>query len=513
MSVNTYDSSTGELTKIAGNSTSGSLNLVYRVKVTTNSELQGKSLTATNGTLSVTAIVNSSNVATFNISEGGTWIITEPINSNKVTVNLTYYGQYELRLNSYTIYGMRIEGNESVPGNKISYHIQYNGKNVDNYDYRPAYMNYPKDAFDYGDWRDDEFFMPRPCMVKYNGTVDYYLNPDDYTKKIDGITNSDVANTSYSGNAMMEWGRDGKKIWYKVVPDTGDWDNSVMVYFSDVQVDEGFKCWSFYDANNNQIPHFYTRIYEGSNISSKLRSISGQTPQNTLSGVTELNYAKANNVNSAVEWYITVYADWILINLLLMLISQSTDTQTAFGNGHYTGGSSASNLLKTGTLNTKGLFYGTNGTGKAVKVFGMENWYADRWERMAGLILSNGVMKYKMTYSTADTSTATSYDEADGGAGSGYLSGPSIATNLSSSYIINQGFKSDGAMLPKTFGGSSSTHYCDATWSATGNRYALVGGGCLDGFACGAFCVRLYTALSGSYWDIGASLSLKPLLS
>lgn len=46
--------------------------------------------------------------------------------------------------------------------------------------------------------------MPRPCMLKFDGKVDYYLNPDDYTLKEDGSP-SDVSNTSYDGNAMMEF--------------------------------------------------------------------------------------------------------------------------------------------------------------------------------------------------------------------------------------------------------------------------------------------------------------------
>lgn len=42
-------------------------------------------------------------------------------------------------------------------------------------------------------------------MLKSNGTVDYYLNPNDYSKKEDGITNSDVANALYDGNTMAQY--------------------------------------------------------------------------------------------------------------------------------------------------------------------------------------------------------------------------------------------------------------------------------------------------------------------
>ena len=114
---------------------------------------------------------------------------------------------------SGTIYAFHIDSTEGDPSSKVTYLKDAIGM-------KPAHMDYTAGKFDYGSWK-DAFFMPRPCMVKYDGTVDYYLDPDDYTKKADGSA-SDVANTSYGGNAMMEWGRDGKKIWMKIEPDNGD---------------------------------------------------------------------------------------------------------------------------------------------------------------------------------------------------------------------------------------------------------------------------------------------------
>jgi hypothetical protein len=50
-------------------------------------------------------------------------------------------------------------------------------------------------TFDYGSWA-NAFFMPKPCMVKFDGTRDYYLDPDDYKKKVNGLA-SDVDNLNY----------------------------------------------------------------------------------------------------------------------------------------------------------------------------------------------------------------------------------------------------------------------------------------------------------------------------
>ena len=106
------------------------------------------------------------------------------------------------------IYGFIIDGNESAPSAAVSYTDDAVGLT-------PAHMDFTNDVFDYGSWK-DAFFMPRPCMLKSNGVVDYYLQENDFSKKLDG-TASDIADATYDGNAMMEWGRDGKKIWMKVI--------------------------------------------------------------------------------------------------------------------------------------------------------------------------------------------------------------------------------------------------------------------------------------------------------
>lgn len=64
-------------------------------------------------------------------------------------------------------------------------------------------MDFTNDALVWGSWKDfvEEYF--KPAMLKSDGTIDYYLDPYDLTKKTDGVTASDVANTSYDGNAML----------------------------------------------------------------------------------------------------------------------------------------------------------------------------------------------------------------------------------------------------------------------------------------------------------------------
>lgn len=465
----------------------------------------------------ITAESDDTSVATASVS--GLLLTIASVNNTNGTATITLRAAATTNYKAATatieveaafsiLYGFKVDSSISDPTSCVSYQVTYEGRQVDNYSYTPAYMDFSTGMFNPGDWNlTDDFIIPSPCMVKFDGTVDYYLDVDDYTKKVDG-TASDVANLAYGGNAMMEWGRDGQKIWYAVIPDSQD-ATKYTVLISNQQIDNNFHCWPFYDANDRQIDHFYTAIYEGYVNSNVLRSISGVKPTSSTTGQNEITYAKANNRNNAHEWYITQYADRVLINSLLVLISKSLDTQTKFGTGNYTGGSSANSLLQQGLANNKGLFYGTNGNG-VVKVFGMENYFADRWERCAGYSLNSGVINYKLTYGTADGSTGTGFIESDS-APSGYLAGPTIPTNLNQSYVIKQTAYANGAILPSTFNGSASTYYCDAVWSASGVGFGLVGGSCNNGAACGAFALAVHHALSHTGWAIGASLSLKPL--
>lgn len=404
-----------------------------------------------------------------------------------------------------TIYAFHCSGSLSDPAALVTYPT-----GCDNAGYTPAAVNLSTGAFNYGSWADSEFFMPKPCMLLQTGVVDYYLDPSDYTKKADGVTASDVANTSYAGNAMMEWGLgNGQRIWHKVVPDTGD-NTSGTVYISNLQMDASYRAWSFYDANNALADHFYTPIYNGSSISSVMRSISGQMPASSLTAAQESTLAQANNKTSSHIWETEVLADVILINFLLILMSKSTDTQTSYGYGQYSGGTAASSLLKTGTMNAKGLFYGINSTSVGVKVFGMENWWAMQWRRYAGDLNVSGTRKIKLTYGTADGSTVTGYNQT----GEGYiaLSGATPA-GTSGGYVSKMQFNEYG-MFGVNASGSSSTYYLDGLWFNNGQtNYACRGGNSGIGLLCGAFACFLDHLASVAYWNIGAAISCKPLAS
>ena len=386
------------------------------------------------------------------------------------------------------IFGYYIDTLDPNPATRVHY-IE------ENEHYKPAKMNFATGLFEYGDWADAWFIRNlRPCMLKSNGTVDYNLFKNDYSLKEDGEP-SDIANTAYDGNAMVGI----PQVWLKYVK-VG---TRFYVYIANKQVDSGFNAYAHINKDGDLLDEIFLPIYEGSLISSKLRSLSGQRPESSTTSAAERTAATLNGD----YWFTGVLADWLLIQVLTTLIGKSTDSQATFGNGHNSGGPQAAHLHTTGALNTKGLFWSSNGN-DGIKMFGQENATGDRWERIAGWINASGTQKIKLTYGTEDGSTATGYNET----GSGYIAIGAAPSGTSGGYISKSVLTKYG-IFPQEANGSSSTYYCDGLWFNNGQtNYALVGGLCNNGSLVGAFASYLNNVPSLVYWDIGASLSCKPPL-
>ena len=399
-----------------------------------------------------------------------------------------------IKCKDYNLYGFKLDQNESNPASMITYL-----SDCDNAIYKSAYMNYSTDTFYYGDWGDAWFIKKlKPCMLKYDGTVDYELNPNDYTKKLDG-TDSDVANDSYGGNAMVGI----PKVYWKIV---NNGDNTANIYFCDKKLDDDFHCWSHVDNNGNEIDYCYMPIYNGSNVNSVLRSISGKAPMTSQTATTEITYAKANNTSSDIIWYTELFNDRMLINLLLLLIGKSTDTQTVFGTG--TVSTSNTVVKNTGTMNTKGLFWGNQDNVSGVKVFGIEHWYGNISRRIGGWINDKGTQKIKMTYGRSDGSTVDGYNTD----GNGYIIiGNSTPSGTSGGHISKM-LITDNGLIPTATSGSATTYYCDELWFNNSQvDYAFVGGDSVSTSHAGAFFSALDSASSLVGWYICAAISCKPL--
>ena len=475
-------------------------------------------------------------------------ISSNQIDDNSPSPTKTFSSDKIISLLDTKIYGFHINSSEDDPEACVTYLEQAVGMT-------PCKMDYTNDKFIWGSWK-DTFFMPRPCMLRQDGIVDFYLDPDDYTKREDGITpshvdhlgNIELSATStaayaiddylvYDGklwqvtaaiaigdtlvdgtnisevvnapdvndNAMIEWGRDGKKIWYKIVPDSGD-ATSASIYISDKKVDSDYRAWSFYNYAGEIVDHFYTPCYNGTlDKNGKLRSISGMTYDKLCQSKTttqEVTAAELNNLTGRKNWYTEQFCDFVLIDFLLILISKSLNVQKSFGNGRINQPSQASSMLGTGTMDAKGMFWGSNGNNYGVKAFGMENLWSNQHRRYAGHIMIDYQQVYKMTRSTADGTTISDYNQT----GANYLQGgvgPS-----SNGYFSKVLFNKDGWFVNSITNGSDTKYWCDYWYQSSGTRYAGRGGSCSLGANCGR-CVLLAHAAASTFWYIGAAVSYK----
>ena len=410
-------------------------------------------------------------------------------------------------------FGFEINLSESDP----AYKVRYLGANAG---YEAAHMDFSTGVFDYGDWANAWFIKNlKPCVLNFDGTVAYELNPNDYSKKKDG-TASGITSDSLAGNVMVGI----PTVWVKV-------DNSnparPKFYFAQNKIDDSYHAYAHTDANGNIIPYAYMAAYNGYKESSgsRIRSLSGKTPTRSQTGTDQITATRANNPSGKTCWDMEVLADRQLINLLLILIGKSTDTQKVFGNGNMNGynnkapGSDATyGVLNTGTLDNKGLFFGYSADNLAVKVFGIENFWGNIWHRTQGMILANGVLKVKMTRGTHDGSTVNDYNTT----GDGYvdttvrMDGTIGTVNSPTSdpyytgYIDNM-LATKFGLFPNKMSGSATTHFADYVWYRdNGQRFALFGGSSYDGSSCGAFACYLANLVSDSGWSVGASVSCKP---
>lgn len=373
------------------------------------------------------------------------------------------------------LYGYRVNKNDSNPETRVEYMYDAVGMT-------PAQMNYTTGTFDYGSWGNAWFITEnKPVALLYDGSIDYELDPDDYTKKADG-TASDVSDSSYAGNFMASM----PTVWIKRLED----DNYYYVAISNKQITPEFYA-DAHDAGGGTInPFIYLPMFKGAIIDGKMRSIAGVTPQGSTSGSVEETASEA----CGSGWQLWDWSKHELISDLLTLISRSTNSQNSFGQGD-TNTYNALDTTTYGKLTTgtsgSGQFWGASDEVHHVKVFHIEDFWGNRWDRCLGLNLVDNQYVYKLVrpyvLDTDNTYTSSGlYAPAEG-------------------YQKSQTVGRFGT-LPKTKDGSNSTYECDYFYKSTsGVRLGLFGGGCLYGAACGSRCVSLGSDSGGRGWGIGGS--------
>ena len=314
----------------------------------------------------------------------------------------------------------------------------------------------------------------RRCVLNSDGTVNYYLNQYDSTKK-ENNTASVLDGTD--GNVMVQV----PKFWYKhkLVNDVHEWWVSPVAK-------EGYSVHPWFLEGGVEHPFRYYRAYTCIVQSNVLRSVSGVTPTRSQTIGVFRTQARANGAG----WNLCSWNAVNAIQLLYLTEYCNFNSQAVLGTGNYLGNDYG---MTTGASNVIGNASTKASVGDTYMSYrGIENFYADCLEFVDGINVQN----YKVFLSQNPATFADNVFTGD------YVDSGITVPPASNSFVE----KISGNFLPTALGGDSNTFITDAFWSATGNRIAFFGGA-LNGASVGAFCLRVSSVASGSGVDIGAGLS------
>lgn len=359
---------------------------------------------------------------------------------------------------SYKIYGVAIDLTNSNPASAVTYTDDAVGMmpGSSDWDNTPLFINI------------------KPCVLK-NGVVQYYLNPNDFTKKVDGSA-ADITSGN-DGDVMIEIPKIGFLIStvgnILTVKVTDDPNNPNFKYYAHTRETEGDRDKLYIGA--------YLGWKDGSN---KLRSLSGKTPTANQTIGTFRTQAKANGSGyDLVSFY-----PLTLLQCLYLIKYKNLDSQSALGRG-YVDEDSATN---TGGTNQKGMFFGETTGKQQMKFLGIEDFWGNLGWWIDGL------------FSDASRNIKTAFQNFNN-TGSGYTNRGRGATSNINGYMSKpQGSDATGFVL-KEANGSETTYFAD---------YAGLNDSCLPIFGghwnvasdAGAFYLRLNYSASASFSYLGGRL-------
>jgi hypothetical protein len=388
-----------------------------------------------------------------------------------------------LTVSSNNIYGVKINTTNQNPETSVTYTDDAAG-------FVPMRGN--DGNFDWGSWE-----LPfkslgiRPCVFK-DGAVNYYLDPNDYTKKIDG-SNADIT-SGLDGDVMIEI----PKMFWKFSENGTD----RIIQMSRVER-EGFVCLA-HTRGVNVEDNIYIGAYPGAVISNKLRSLSGKTPTGTKTHAAFRTDAQANG--EGYEQFL--FYQMQLLQILYVIFFKNLDGQTALGRGNV----DASVLKNTGARNTSGMFYGSTDGTMQIKFCGIEDFWGNIRNWVDGIWTTANTDPARKLWIATDEFNTVPYQQVDetwidaDPKPYNYIEyGTGFAVNVDG-YIKNIHGANKTGFVTANKSGSETTYYCD---------YAYLHAGCLGYFGghwagaghAGPFYLGLDDSPVGSLSAVGGRLT------
>lgn len=331
------------------------------------------------------------------------------------------------------IYGIKIDPDNPDPNTCVTYTDNATG-------FIPLTVNQSTGVCNYGSWSTviNDILGVKPCLVKKNGSVLSYLNPNDYSRTVDG--NITDITTGEFGQVMIrfkhiyyKFSMDGNKIWFQISNKQND----------DTWIDTAF---ASEDGIGTVKQEMFVAAYESSLVNNTLQSLSNKLPSQQLS------FESIESLSEFGVFHMMNIVRKQFIIFLGYLVTKSIDLKGKIGRGN------TGTVIKSGTMNTRGLFYGKSNNTEGVKLFGIENLWGNQLKYMHGIV-------QKMVYILDEKTKLTipeqhlyikefyPYNKIEDFDDCG-----KIQSNQSG-YISGLKFLNRSIYIPSLFNGSTSTYY------------------------------------------------------
>ncbi len=317
------------------------------------------------------------------------------------------------------------------------------------------------------------------CVLNADGTVKYYLNATDSTKKADG---SAAIIDGTDGNVMVEI----PKFWvkYENVGGVHKWSISYAAQ-------TGYEVHPAFIRGGVEKSFRYYCAYQGYTLNGRLISGSGRVPTASKTRAKFRTEAAANGTGwSQIDWNLL-----IAVQLLYLVEYANFNTQAMLGKGItsgsvYTAVTGSSNSLGNASSPS------TNTNTQFMSYRGIENWYGQIYKFIDGVNV-NARVYY------VNNNPATFADDVFTG---DYIN-TGITSATASGYVKDLVASGKGFVASSTSGGSDSTFVPDYFYQSTGISTLRFGGYAAVAEISGGFCLSAINVESYYNSAVGSWIS------